>query len=342
MHKFNIGKLLIFCLLTTFIFKPVLAQSDFEIEGYILNSKNEAVEGVSVSVEGMSDKQSITGPEGYFELSTGDSAVWLLIAPLDRYKNKRIFIPSGYSEKLTIYLTDQDLQSGDDEILNIVDRSKRKSLVSPVYTLEDFQSDQLPYLTIDQFLQGRVPGLFFSNHSGMPGGGGTLFLRGVNSINTNNSPLIVVDGLPLENPNIYTSLIEGNLYNPLTSIDPQDISNITILNGGTGSAFFGIKGSNGAILIETLKPNDIQTSIDFSFKTGLRTSDHELPQLNSKQYKALANEVLTTSNLYNENFDEEYPGLFLTPGEEDYIRYSHDNNWQNEVFTNTFGLSLLS
>lgn len=311
------------------------AQDGYTITGKIVNSKNVPVSGVSVSVEGAGGKQQITGEQGTFKLQTAQSAVWLSISPVDRYKNKRAYLTSANYDSIKIYLTEKGMKSGNDDILSITSETKRRKQVSPLYTIENYEYNRLPYVTTDQYFQGMIPGSYFTSHSGMPGSGGALYLRGMNSIHTNNTPLFVVDGLPMENASLYTSLVEGNVYNPLASIEQQDIANITVLNGGTGASLYGVKGSNGVVLIETLKPTDIQTSINFMFRTGLRMAGKQLPQLNSQQYKTLANEILSTSNMLNEDYDEEYPGLYTSPGDEDYIRYSHDYNWQDEVFINS-------
>ncbi len=89
------------------------------------------------------------------------------------------------------------------------------------------------------------------------------------------------------------------------------------------------------MLIETLNPPETQTTIDFSFKTGINFKGKEIPQLNSEEYKTLANEILLTSNVLEESLPGLYPGLFYTPADKEYIRYSHDYNWQKEVFTNS-------
>jgi TonB-linked SusC/RagA family outer membrane protein len=312
-----------------------LGQDDYTITGKIVNSNNHPVSGVSVTVEGAGGKQHVTGNQGTFELETTRSVVWLSISPVDQYKNKRKLITSVQFDSIKIYLTELGMKSGEDEILSFTGETKRRNQVSPLYTIEDYEYNRLPYVTTDQYFQGKVPGSFFTNHSGMPGTGGALFLRGLNSIHANNTPLFVVDGLPMENASLYTSLVEGNAYNPLANIEQQDIANVTILNGGTGASLYGVKGSNGVVLIETLKPTDIQTSINFSFRAGLRMAGKQLPQLNSQQYKTLVNEILSTSDMLNEQFNEEYPGLYASPGDDNYIRYSHDYNWQDEIFTNS-------
>ena len=329
------SKQLILSVILLCLIAPVFSQDSTHIEGRVLNSKDVPVEGVSVSVEGSSNQPYITGEDGYFSVTFPGSEAWLLVAPVDRYKNKEIFISEDDQAKRTIYLVDERIQAGNDDVLNLLGENKRKNQVTPLYTLEDRDYNRLPYITADQYFQGVIPGAFYTNHSGMPGSGGSLYLRGMTGLNSNNFPLVVVDGLPLENANIYTPLIDGAAYSPLSGIDPQDISNITVINGGTGSTLYGMKGSNGVILIETLKPTDIQTSIDFSFKTGIRLKGRQLPQLGAEHYKTLANEVLATSGLYNETFDDKYPGLYYTPEDEEYIRYSHDYTWQDEVFTNS-------
>lgn len=92
------------------------------------------------------------------------------------------------------------------------------------------------------------------NRSGDPGSGAVSFLRGVNSINSSNSPLYVVDGIPIMPTNVFGSNLDGYEYNTLLTINPLDISKTTVVKDPTITAAYGSKASNGLVIVETLTP----------------------------------------------------------------------------------------
>ena len=119
---------------------------------------------------------------------------------------------------------------------------------------------------------------------------------------TNNQPLYIVDGIPLENPGLFQSMLSGFEPNPLFSLDPLDITNITVIKDYAETAIHGMRASNGIILIETIEPDEVRTTIDFCYRSGLSLKNPEIPQLNSAQYKTLANEVLMSSGMLEEEY----------------------------------------
>lgn len=152
---------------------------------------------------------------------------------------------------------------------------------------------------------------------------------------TNNQPLYIIDGIPIEAPGIYSSHLDGYSYNPLTSLDPFDVTDMILLKDMSSTASYGLRASNGVAMIETLKPSEVRTAIDFSLRTGVSFSPGYIPQLNSDQYRTYANEILNSSGGLEETFKESYPGLYadeLTP--ENY-RYAHNTVWQKEIFDNS-------
>jgi TonB-dependent SusC/RagA subfamily outer membrane receptor len=170
----------------------------------------------------------------------------------------------------------------------------------------------------------------------MPGQGVVSYLRGINSLNTNNSPLFIIDGVPIEEPDLFESLIEGNAYNPLATIDPFDISAINFLKDPALTAVYGSRAANGILIIETIQPKATQTEINVSLQTGLNTANiNYIPQLNNGQYKTLANEILASSFKTEPDFKEEYPGLYLEASDDGYLRYMHNTIWQEKIFSNS-------
>ena len=128
-----------------------------------------------------------------------------------------------------------------------------------------------PALTLDQYFQGRVSGMNVINRSGDPGSGAVSFTRGVNSINSTNSPLYVVDGIPVMANDVFGSNLDGFEYNTLLSINPLDISKTTVIKDPTITAAYGSKASNGLVIVETLDPSATQTVVELDIKRRIFT-----------------------------------------------------------------------
>lgn len=321
---------LIICL-SLFLFSSSYAQDGFRINGEILGTNGKPVKDVSVSIEGVSLQPEYSDESGNFAIDAPSGDVWLIIQPVRKYKSKRVFLNNR--NQIKIYLTESGIKSGYDDVTLINNDFKRRDVLTDLSDPDLTEANN--FVTVDQVLQGRVSGMMITPASGMPGQSSYSNIRGMASMNTSNAPLVVVDGMPVERPGLFLSGLEGNSYNPLSTIDPSDISSIYVLKDPVHAALFGTKASNGIILVETLKATATQTTINVSFKTGLSTTPSRLiPQLNSEQYKTLANEVLMSSPKKLELFETAYPGLYADQGDDEYYRYMHHTNWQNLIFSN--------
>ena len=116
---------------------------------------------------------------------------------------------------MIVNLTPEDIPSGDDALSVLSRSTTRRNMIASYSDLNLNDINRTGALTVDQYLQGRVSGLYVVNRSGSPGSGAYLALRGVNSINTGNQPLILLDGIPVTSTGIFNSNLAGFAYNPL-------------------------------------------------------------------------------------------------------------------------------
>jgi len=303
------------------------AQEPFVITGVVTNESGDSLSGVSVSIEDALIDPVITDQGGFFRISAPSHTGWLIVSPVDTYKSKRIYI--NMRDHILVHLAPMDMGSANDELLYMFRPEQRRNMVSAV---EDGDPGRFPYVpnqTVDQSLQGSIAGNFSTQRSGLPASGAVSFLRGVKSMNTNNQPLYVIDGIPIEPPGVFRSNLDGFSYNPLTSLDPNDVANISVIKDFEAGALYGVRGSNGVVLIETLKATDV------SARAGVTMAPQQLPQIDATQYKTLANEILLSSGANEEEFPYEYPGLYTVDPDPGYFRYMHNTSWQNEVFGNS-------
>jgi len=332
MMRYRLYRILFLSFIAVFMINHLNGQeSGYLLKGIILSKSNLPLANVSVSYEGSDKEPEISDESGAFSLEVTSGQVYLIIKPLEGFHAKRIFLNGR--KNITVYMTPLDINSPDESVELSLGSKERRDIISSYSTYDLWNNFDNSNQTIDQYFKGAVPGMMVTNHSGMPGSGTTTYLRGMRSLITTNQPLYVIDGVPLETFGIFGSEIEGHTYNPLTSIEPFDIANITILKDGYATSLYGMRGSNGVVLIETLKPTKLTTTIDFSVKTGVSlVPEHNFTQLDNNQYRTYANEVLLTSSLLEENFPELYPALFSNAQSENYHRYKHNTNWQEKIF----------
>lgn len=165
--------------------------------------------------------------------------------------------------------------------------------------------------------------------SGAPGYGGVMFIRGLNSLNSNAQPLIVLDGVIMDMQENRYSLHSGEYNNLLANINPSDIESVTVLKNGT--AIYGARGGNGVILINTKRGHSMATRIDANISAGVSLIP-KLPEvMNASQYRLYASEMIgTVPNINN------YTGTFnfLNDNKTGYYynMYHNDTDWSKEVY----------
>ena len=310
----------------------IFAQDTLVVNGTVVNGNNEPVADVAVGVEGSFELPDVTNEAGEFTVKALSGSAWLNIDPPGKYNVKRVFLNNR--TELKIFLTSNEIESGYDEVTLLSQQFPKRDLIAAYSNLNTDEILHTPALSIDEYMQGRVSGMHVVNRSGMPGSGAATFLRGVNSLNSDNRPLYIVDGIPLTSMGAFSSLLAGFEHNPLLSINPLDISEVTVIKDPAITAAYGSKGSNGIVFIKTLDPSATETIIELDLRTGYSLApSNQIPQLNNNQHKTLASELLFSSGRRQEVILEEYPNLYLTSDDDRFVDYQHNTNWQDIIFT---------
>jgi TonB-linked SusC/RagA family outer membrane protein len=329
----NIKKIAAATALLIFYVSSVFAQDTLLVKGVIVNGLNKPLANVSVGVEGSFELPSVTNEAGEFTVVVASGSDWLNISPSGDYKKKRVFLNNR--TELKIYLTSLGIESGDDNLVLLSQDILKRDMVASYSSINSTAIKETPVLSIDQFFQGRVSGLNVANRSGDPGSGAVSFSRGVNSINANNTPLYIVDGIPVMSSDVFGSNLDGYEYNTLLSINPLDISKTTVVKDATLTAPYGSKASNGLVVIETLDPSATQTVVELDLRSGYSLApSNQIPQMSAGQHKTLISELLFSSGKPEEEIVLEYPNLYLTPNDDRFIDYQHNTNWQDLIFSN--------
>ncbi len=300
-------------------------------------STGKIISGVKVVIPEIAS--AISNDSGYYELNkTIKGAYVQVIAP--GYAPKRIYV-KGQSI-LNIYLLDESFKGSYEDILLPFENSQSVDYAGTVSTYENRQAYQTGFNTLEQLMSGRFSGLNVIQRSGTPGAGANMFLNGLNTVNINSQPLIVVDGVIYENHPVY-SRISGSHVSALSDIDVKDIENITVLKDGT--SMYGSKASNGVILINTLRAKNSATRINFHTYTGINLEPStKYKMMDAFDYKYYLSEMKASSGMsvnemnalpYLNTVKPEVENWGVS-GNADYYRYNQSTNWQDEVFRNSF------
>jgi len=293
-------------------YKNPLKGAIITFQGQEITSTTDSLGNFSLNVPGLNGVITIWA-EGYYDLKQpllNGGPLNILMIPTNKYR---------YNQSLVMPLNSSD----PDELKNSQNRNiNKKDLVQGIVSVEDA-------------LQPFIPGLQVTKKSGMPGEGSFLNMRGVRSIVGNNSPLIVLNGVPYLPDQNQSSVIGGYSQSVLNNINVNDIENITFLKGAD-AALYGSMGSNGVILIETTKANDFETIIEFSGQYGISTNTRTLPLLNVSDFKSYIGDVGLTK------YDDigEMLGVFpfLKDDPSYYYKFLYNNNtdWQSQLYHTSF------
>jgi iron complex outermembrane receptor protein len=279
-------KAILLPLLLTAIYSSNGYSQTKQITGNVKDSKGAGIVGASVVVKG-SKGGTTTGADGSFRLTVPEAAKTLTISAVG-------FTP-----------TDADISSGNIVDVSLVESTnnlnevvvvgygtaRRKDITGAVtsVTAKEFNRGQIN--TPEQLLQGKVPGLQITNSSGQPGGLTIVKIRGNNSIRTGNTPLYVVDGVPLDGrtarPDISASGVGASpATDPLVFINPNDIADVQILKDASASAIYGSRGANGVVLITLKKGTPGPGKIDATASVGISNEMRKIDVLDAGGYRA--------------------------------------------------------
>lgn len=182
-------------------------------------------------------------------------------------------------------------------------------------------------VTIEEEIQTRLGAdVRTVMRNGTPGVGGVMFMNGINSLNVNAQPLIVIDDVIFDQQ-YNRSMLHTGFYNDiLSNISPADIEQITVLRNGT--ALYGAKGANGVILIKTRRNHSMATRITASLSAGVTLEPKFYSMMNASQYKSYASDLLSTTNTTINNFK------FLNndPTYYYYPQYNNETDWKDQVY----------
>ncbi|CAM1368674.1 SusC/RagA family TonB-linked outer membrane protein [Tenacibaculum xiamenense] len=248
------------------------AQQNFK--GTVIEkTTGEGIPGVNVVIKGTTRGTS-SDFDGNFQLGnvkTGDVLVFSAIG----------FIEKTYSVGTNFTITVQlqeDSQQLDEVVVVGYGTTTKKDATGSVTSISSKDFNKTPVVGAEQLLQGKVPGVRITSVGGQPDAAPNIRIRGGASLNANNSPLIVIDGVPIDNTN------PAGVSNPLTLVNPNDIENFSILKDASATAIYGSRASNGVILITTKKGTNSGVKFNFSSDVSIGTVGRTLDVMSGSEF----------------------------------------------------------
>ena len=283
-------------LITLFGVITISAQT-LDVKGTVLDETGIPIPGVNVIVKGTS-KGASTDFDGNFilkDVSVGSVLSFSYVG----YVTYEVTINDNTD--LNVQLQ-PDVAQLDEVVVIGYGTQTKKEITGAVSVVSNETIEKLKPTRIEQALQGQVAGVNITTNSGSPGGGSTISIRGV-STNGNSSPLILVD---------------GNVVEDLSVVNPYDIESINILKDAT-AGIYGVRAANGVILITTKTGRkEMPLTIEYNAYGGFQQTTRKIPVLNATQYGVIVNEA--------------YAAGGSTPPFSDLSTLGIGTDWQDEVF----------
>ena len=275
-------RLVLLCL-TLMIALPALAQ-ELQVKGRVIDEKGEAVIGAAVKVK-ESTKGALTDLDGNFTVSAPRKGH--LIISFMGFKSQTIDLSTS---KLPLKITLQEESKSLKEVVVVGYGSmQKKDLTGSISSISEKNFQKGAISTASELLVGKVAGVQITP-DGSPGAGGRIRIRGGASLNASNDPLIVIDGVPIENTAV------SGAPNILSTINPQDIASMNVLKDASATAIYGSRASNGVIMITTKRGKLGQkTQIAVSVQNSLSEAARRVRVLSADEYRALIQRIAPAS-----------------------------------------------
>ncbi len=302
-----------------------------KVTGTVISAEdNEPIIGASIVVKGTTIG-TVTDFNGAFSLDVPSSAKTLVVSFVGM-KSQEI----GIKPTLHVVLA-ADNQMLDEVMVVAYGTAKKSSFTGAASSVnaEKVLKD-VPVTSFEQALQGATTGLTVNSSSGQPGAGLSIRIRGTGSMNATNEPLYVIDGVPVISGDIAVSGVsnDSKAFNIMSSINPSDIENITVLKDAAAASLYGSRAANGVILITTKRGKEGKTQINFKANWGF--SDWAVKNretVSGEQQHELTYEAYYNEGILYKDMSEEEARAYAQEGADTFAPLrDHYSNWEDALF----------
>lgn len=294
------------------LFSVTVAMAQVLVRGTVVDQTGESVIGASIQVKGTT-QGTITDIDGKFSLGVPDKKSVIVVSFIG-YATKELQVDT--SKPMSIVL-EEDTKVLDEVVVVGYQEVRKKDLTGSVAKADMNELLNTPVGSFDQTLGGRIAGVNVSSSEGTPGGTMNIVIRGNNSLTQDNSPLYVIDGFPVEDAAI------------ASTINPSDIESLDILKDASATAIYGARGANGVVIITTKKGKVGKAQLSYDGSVTMHHVTRTIPMMDAYEFVKLQAETYPAS-IANSigGYLMEYQGKQWTLDDyRDIFQY----DWQDEI-----------
>ena len=294
------------------LFSVTVAMAQVLVRGTVVDQTGESVIGASIQVKGTT-QGTITDIDGKFSLGVPDKKSVIVVSFIG-YATKELQVDT--SKPMSIVL-EEDTKVLDEVVVVGYQEVRKKDLTGSVAKADMNELLNTPVGSFDQTLGGRIAGVNVSSSEGTPGGTMNIVIRGNNSLTQDNSPLYVIDGFPVEDAAI------------ASTINPSDIESLDILKDASATAIYGARGANGVVIITTKKGKVGKAQITYDGSVTMHHVTRTIPMMDAYEFVKLQAETYPASIANSTGgYLMEYQGKQWTLDDyRDIFQY----DWQDEI-----------
>ncbi len=299
-----------------------------KIEGTVVDEVGEPVIGANIKIKG-TGTGTVTDIDGHFQLPVSPNAT--LVISYIGFSSQEIKV--GNQKTFAIKLQPED-KTLEEVVVTSYGTFKKSAYAGSASTIKTSNLKDVPVVSFGDLLQGAAPGVQISSSSGQPGSATSINIRGMGSFNASNSPLYVIDGVPVISGDVSTLGSDSGL-DIMSTINTSDIENITVIKDAAAASLYGSRAANGVILITTKKGKVGKPSI--SIKSDWGFSDFAMqyrPVMNGEQRREYIYNGLKNGQIINEGATEEEATAYANANIDDYapIPWCGYIDWDDVLF----------
>lgn len=306
--RFNLKIRSILIVVLTFVIGFSVNAQKVSVTGIVKDATGETVIGASVLEKGTTNG-IMTNVNGEFTLSVSANAT--LVVSYVGYKTQEVPVAGKRSFAITL---EEDAKILGEVVAIGYGTVKKNDATGSLTAIKPEEMNKGLTTNAQDMITGKIAGVVVTQNGGTPGGSSTIRIRGGSSLNASNDPLIVIDGLTIDNNGIQ------GVANQLSTINPNDIESFTVLKDASATAIYGSRASNGVILITTKKgKSSSKPKLSYNGNFNVNTIGKYLDVMNGDEYRDYANK--------------------LYPGKTDILNNlgTEDTNWQSEIYQTALG-----
>ena len=276
------------------------------VSGVVRDADGNPLIGATVQVKGSTTQKTVTDLNGHYSLDVPRGAQ--LVVTYIGYDPTELYVgtASNYDVELR-----EDTNTLNELVVIGYGQVRKKDLTGSVTAIKPDELNKGVQTAAQDALTGKIAGVNVVSNSGAPGSSSTIRIRSGASLSASNDPLIVIDGVPVDN-----STIEGG-GNIIGAINPNDIETFTVLKDASATAIYGSRASNGVIVITTKKGTDGQLRFNYNGNFSTSVVGHRLEPLTADEFRAFV------------------PTITGVPSDIEYGTYNTD--WQDEIYRTAVG-----